>query len=609
MPIMADLIRFSPLTIHYAYFILTPTVCSIIFYTAPTQIDSLHYVDALFMCFSAMTGTGLNVLDLSTLGSLQQATLFSLLILGHAFPVFAFISFLRAISFRTALNDASAEEKGDQTVSQIPISQLEEQIGCYKEDPLPAKLIDKAKVRMAVREVQADIGLWNAHELCAATELRHPDEPQRGSSVSVNHKKKDIGYWKAHIQSLISWFKGAVNRSANHLSCRDSICCNAPGGIKYMALCLITGIVIMYFIGFLILGIVSIGLWSKFVRPDIPREDKVSPFWAGAFLATSALCNNGMSLIDTNMGPYQKEPFPLLACGFLILAGNALFPCLLRFFIWVLRTMLPNNQTWQLWRRTFDFTLSQPHKVCAYLYPTWHTWFVLGTIIFLNALMWGAFEISAIHNEEIGSLPIKFRVLDGLFQALESRAWWWVLCCRIRSLATGYISAFPVSAAISSTEVADDWPAEQPQQESSRPRFSSFPHGRFVYKQLRSQFSHDIWWLSLAILLITIVESDHFTAEPLAFSTFKIIFEAVSAYSCVGVTIGYPGKSYAFCGAWHTLSKLLLIAVSLRGRHRGLSVIVNADPSLQPRGVNGRETTQPEKDRHVNINETSLGCV
>lgn len=64
MPIMADLLRFSPLTIHYAYFILTPTICSIIFYTAPTQIHDLHYVDALFMCFSAMTGTGLNVVRL-----------------------------------------------------------------------------------------------------------------------------------------------------------------------------------------------------------------------------------------------------------------------------------------------------------------------------------------------------------------------------------------------------------------------------------------------------------------------------------------------------------------------------------------------------------------
>jgi Trk-type K+ transport system membrane component len=74
-----------------------------------------------------------------------------------------------------------------------------------------------------------------------------------------------------------------------------------------MAVSLISVLVILYFIGFLLLGILTIGLWSKFVRPDIPREDGVTPFWAGAFLATSAFCNNGMSLIDTNMGPYQKE--------------------------------------------------------------------------------------------------------------------------------------------------------------------------------------------------------------------------------------------------------------------------------------------------------------
>lgn len=252
-------------------------------------------------------------MDLSTLGSLQQGILFALLILGHAFPIFAFISILRTISFRTALNDAPSEDRGDQTMSQIPKSQLDEQIGYYKEDTLPTKLIDKAKVRMVVREVQADIGLWNGPELCAATDPRHRDETQRGSSTGVNNKKKDIGDWKAHIQDPISWFKGVIDRSTNGLSCRDSIRCNAPGGIKYMALCLITGLVILYFIGFLILGIVSIGLWSKFVRPDIPLEDKASPFWAGAFLATSALCNNGMSLIDTNMGPYQKEwVIPLL---------------------------------------------------------------------------------------------------------------------------------------------------------------------------------------------------------------------------------------------------------------------------------------------------------
>ena len=41
---------------------------SVILYTKSTQINDLHYVDALFMSFSAMTGTGLSVvrLDLSS---------------------------------------------------------------------------------------------------------------------------------------------------------------------------------------------------------------------------------------------------------------------------------------------------------------------------------------------------------------------------------------------------------------------------------------------------------------------------------------------------------------------------------------------------------------
>lgn len=89
--------------------------------------------------------------------------------------------------------------------------------------------------------------------------------------------------------------------------------------------------------------------------------------------------------------------------------------------------MLPNKPTWQLWRRSFDFALTQSQNVCAYLYPAWHTWFVLGTIFVLNAIMWGAFGVSAVHNEEIGSLPIKFRVLDGLFQALGISFWSFIM--------------------------------------------------------------------------------------------------------------------------------------------------------------------------------------
>lgn len=92
-----------------------------------------------------------------------------------------------------------------------------------------------------------------------------------------------------------------------------------------------------------------------------------------------------------------------------------------------------------------------------------------------------------------------------------------------------------------------------------------------IYQQLLSRLSHDLWWISLAVICITVTEEDHYRLQPLNYSTFNIIFEVVSAYSCVGVSVGYPGKTYSFCGEWHTFSKLVLAGIALRGKHRGLS--------------------------------------
>lgn len=43
----------------------------------------------------------------------------------------------------------------------------------------------------------------------------------------------------------------------------------------------------------------------------------------------------------------------------------------------------------------------------------------------------------------------------------------------------------------------------------------------------------------------------------------------------MGISVGFPGKNYSFCGSWHKISKLILAAVTLRGRHRGLPVALD----------------------------------
>lgn len=49
----------------------------------------------------------------------------------------------------------------------------------------------------------------------------------------------------------------------------------------------------------------------------------------------------------------------------------------------------------------------------------------------------------------------------------------------------------------------------------------------------------------------------------------------VSAYGTVGFSLGVPYDDYSFCGVWRSVSKLILIAVMLRGRHRILPLAID----------------------------------
>lgn len=99
--------------------------------------------------------------------------------------------------------------------------------------------------------------------------------------------------------------------------------------------------------------------------------------------------------------------------------------------------------------------------------------------------------------------------------------------------------------------------------------------GYFIRQQLRGQLAHDLWWIVLAVLFIMITETSQFDRDPLTYSVFNVIFEVISAYGCVGISIGLPDQNYSFSGGWHVVSKLILCAVMIRGRHRGLPVAID----------------------------------
>lgn len=100
---------------------------------------------------------------------------------------------------------------------------------------------------------------------------------------------------------------------------------------------------------------------------------------------------------------------------------------------------------------------------------------------------------------------------------------------------------------------------------------------RYLAMHARRQLAFDMWWLCLALVLICIIERGNLDNTEIQgwFNIFTIIFELVSAYGTVGLSLGIPTENYSFSGALKPLSKLILCLVMLRGRHRGLPVAID----------------------------------
>ena len=226
------------------------------------------------------------------------------------------------------------------------------------------------------------------------------------------------------------------------------------------------------------------------------------------------------------------------------------------------------------------------------------------------------------------SLPSGTRALDGLFQALAVRSGGFYVVS-IAGLRIGllilyvimmYISAYPVLITMRNSNVyeerslgiyADDPHAKEEAKSNqgflgrlkrtlTNQQGPTESRGYFVRQQLRGQLAHDIWWIVLAILFITITETSQFERDPVTYSVFNIVFEVVSGYGCVGISVGLPNAAYSFCGGWHAFSKLVLCAVMLRGRHRGLPVAIDKAVLLPGEHLAAAE----EEDAQIRLDRT-----
>ncbi|KAI0376026.1 TrkH-domain-containing protein [Hypomontagnella monticulosa] len=395
------------------------------------------------------------------------------------------------------------------------------------------------------------------------------------------------------------------------------------GGTEYRALKLLSIVVPLYFFLWQFLGCISLGAWIANNLPQPALDNAISPWWNGIFNGVSAFNNSGMSVLDANMIPYGSSYFVLIVMGAMILAGNTAYPVFMRLCLWcslkILR-LVTYPQDYVEWKETLEYILKYPRRVYTNLFPSRQTYWLVFMLFVLNGTDWVAFEILNLGNSTLEQTPLGSRIIDGLFQALAVRSGGFYVV-PIPTLFIGlqvlyvimmYISVYPVVIIMRNSNVYEERslgiygedptysnvltrPVSRGQSSSKAQSFSRMvrvafaewygvgaaPSQReesrisFISHQIRGQLSHDLWWLVLAVLLIVIIETKHFLEDPVTFSVFNVVFEVVSAYGCVGISIGLPTAAYSFSGGLYPGSKLVLCAVMLRGRHRGLPVALD----------------------------------
>lgn len=87
---------------------------------------------------------------------------------------------------------------------------------------------------------------------------------------------------------------------------------------------------------------------------------------------------------------------------------------------------------------------------------------------------------------------------------------------------------------------------------------------------MRTFLLRHTFFLLLAILICAFSEDHLLSSAQTDVNLWYIVFEMLSAYGNVGLTMGIPGEVYSLAGAMTKSGKLVLVAVMWLGKHRGL---------------------------------------
>ncbi|KAH7354227.1 low-affinity potassium transport protein [Plectosphaerella cucumerina] len=348
------------------------------------------------------------------------------------------------------------------------------------------------------------------------------------------------------------------------------------GGIEFRSLRTLAIILFCYFWGFWIFAFVCLLPWiyasGSQQYAAVVEEAGVSKTWWGFFTANSAFLDLGLTLTPDSMISFSRSQYTLMMMTFLIIAGNTGFPVLLRAFIWILAKIVPRNSG--LWEE-LRFLLDHPRRCFTLLFPAGATWSLFWILVGLNLIDLVFFIILDLNADVVNDLPVHLRIVNGLFQAACTRTAGFSSvnlaelhpAVQVSYMMMMYISVFPIAISIRRTNVYEEKSLgvynNQDDDEVNENSGVSY-----VGSHLRRQLSFDLWFVFLGLFILCITEGNKIQRNE--FNVYSVLFEIISAYGTVGLSLGYTGVDASLSSQFSTLGKLVIIAMQIRGRHRGL---------------------------------------
>ncbi|RAQ54524.1 hypothetical protein AFGD_003891 [Aspergillus flavus] len=592
------------ITLHYAYIIFLSVLALIIVYPQ----GNLRAVDAYFFGASASTESGLNTFDVKELKTYQQVYLYIIPILGNLGFVNILVVLVRLRWFKkrfetvapnvlgskphNVVNDPSLEEKtiGDRQ-DMVKSHQSEQSIGSdgpgSRRPVLPSQgrtpvldisldnvqegqQVNVATVkssRAATVSFAEDVNTdskalyipppWARDRGCPILEVDDSEsgDPDLNRAKSSAADSIGLDSSRRHLKHRLSFTTTSLERIASRIITMEptlSHCRPAPslshmplskdlalpnlssnatvgrnsqfhnlterdrellGGIEYRSLKLLLKIVTAYFFGLHQIGAICLVAWIQHADPKYRQyleECGQGNVWWGFYSAQTMVNNLGFTLTPDSMISFREATFPMILMSFLAYTGNTCYP-------------------------------------------------------FLD-----------LNNPEVNSLATGPRILAAIFQAASSRHTGTSTfnladvnpAVQFSLVVMMYVAVFPIAISVRASNTYEEsslglYPFEAEIDERT---------GRsYIMTHIRNQLTFDLWYIFLGIFCICIAEADKISDTSIpAFAVFPVLFEVVSAYGNVGLSLGYPTVNTSLSGQFTTFSKLVICAMMIRGRHRML---------------------------------------